>query len=312
MSDIDKKLAKIAARQHSLITLADIAAVKAHRNLGTRRVKAGRWEAPYEGVYRIAGVPWTWEARVLALVFAAGEGAVASHFCALRLYGLGFKRAAPEITMKRGAQFRSKKYTVHTSTDLDRCEIRMRDNIPVTDPARTLLDVARKLKGVALTNLVEAARRQGLVDWHSLIATVTAHARRGRPGIRRLRGVIAAGAQSDEITETDSELAAVGLLREGDFGEPRLQYRIYEDDGARLVAEMDAAYVDDKLDLEIDGPVHLRPEVRLRDEKRDQMLRRVYGWTVRRIWWTIPVKEPDLFVQIVKEAFEEARAKRSS
>ena len=127
-----------------------------------------------------------------------------------------------------------------------------------------------------------------------------------------MRKLIAAGAVTDEITDRDSELAALGLLRENGFGEPRLQYRIYEDDGALLVAEMDDAYVDDKLDLEIDGPVHLLPAVRLKDEKRDQMLRRVYGWTVRRIWWTIPVKEPELFVQIVKEAFAEARAKRSS
>ncbi|HVT78488.1 MAG TPA: hypothetical protein VHD87_15730 [Acidimicrobiales bacterium] len=310
MSDIDKTLAAVAARQHSLITLADIAKAKGHRNLGTRRVKAGRWEQPYEGVYRIAGAPWTWEARVLALVFAGGDGAVASHRCALRLYGLGNRRAAPEITVKRGTEFRSKKYGVHTSTDLELVRPTRRNRIPVTDPARTLLDAARRLGTKELTSVVAEARRKHLVTWHDLIACVAAHARRGRPGIRRMRTLIAAGVDNDGITDTDSELAALGLLREYGFGEPKLQHRIYEDDGERLVAEMDAAYLPEKLNLEIDGPVHLRPEVRLRDERRDQMLRRIYGWTVRRIWWTIPVKEPELFVQIVREAFEEARSKQ--
>jgi hypothetical protein len=310
MSHIDRKLAAIAATQHSLVTLQDVVNAGGDKKYAARRAAAGRWEHVFETVYRIAGVAWTYEAKVLALVLAAGEGAVASHFCAMRLLGLGFRHAPPEISIPRGRNHRPDGYLVHTSTDLDRCNVVRRHGIPITDPARTLLDVARKLRGTALVNAVEEARRHDLATWHDLIACVSTHARRGRAGIRRMREVIAGGVTNDGITDTDSELAALGLLRENGYDEPRLQFRIYEDDGARLVAEMDLAYPLDKVNFEIDGDVHLQDAVRLKDEKRDHMLRTVYGWTIRRIWWTIPVREPDLFLQIVKGAFEEARSRR--
>ncbi|MEY2418677.1 MAG: hypothetical protein QOG90_1357 [Actinomycetota bacterium] len=310
MQDIDRQLAVIASRQHSLIRLDQVVAVGGNRHHAAARVASGRWELLSPGVYRIAGTPMTYEAEVLALVFAAGDGACASHFCALRLLGIGFPHAEPEISIPRGHFHRPKGKKVHTSTDLDRCQIVERNGIPVTDPARSLLDAARKLRGVALKHAVEQARRDDLVTWHDLIACVAAHARSGRHGVRRLREVIATGAAVDEITETDSELAAVGLLIEHGFGVPRLQRKLFDDDG-RLVANMDIAYDTDRVDFEIDGPVHLDPAVRLRDEARDQEVRRRFGWTVRRIWYEIPVRDPRLFLAIVRETFAEARAKNS-
>jgi hypothetical protein len=123
-----------------------------------------------------------------------------------------------------------------------------------------------------------------------------------------MRAVIAFGAVTDEITDRDGELAALGLLREHGYGEPRLQYKLYADDG-RLVANMDIAYGDDRVNFEIDGPIHQREEVRLKDEARDQEVRGVYDWTVRRIYRDIPVKNPQLFLNIVRTTFKEAREK---
>lgn len=308
MAEFDRLVAEVAAKQHSLITLRGVIDAGGDKAAASRRVRAGRWENPYEEVYRIAGVPWSYEARVLALILGAGDGACASHRCACRLLGIGFKTAEPEISIQRGTFFRPKGITVHTSTDLDRCEPVVVDGIPVTEAARTLLDTTRYAHGYALRNLVEEARRKDLVTWHDLIGCVSTHARQGRRGINDMRAVIAGRMSSDEITETDSELAAVGLLREHGFGEPKLQYHLYSDDG-RLVANMDAAYPDDRVNFEIDGPVHQRPEVRLKDEARDQEVRAVYGWTVRRIYKDIPVLNPRLFVNIVSTTFNEARDK---
>jgi very-short-patch-repair endonuclease len=157
---------------------------------------------------------------------------------------------------------------------------------------------------------VEEARRQNDdVTWHSLIASVAAHARQGRRGINRMREVITAGLANTEVTETDGELAALGLLREHGFGEPMLQHQIFADDG-RYVAKMDLAFVDDRVDLEVDGSIHLRPDVRLKDQARDHELRSVYGWTVERIPSEIPVRDPRLFVSIVRQTFRDAQARR--
>ena len=104
----------------------------------------------------------------------------------------------------------------------------------------------------------------------------------------------------DEVTDTDSELIALTLLREHGFPEPTLHHRIYAGDG-RLVAELDIAYPDRKLDFEINGTVHLDPIVIAKDDPRDAELRERYGYTVRRIWWEIPVRRPAEFIQIIRQ-----------
>ncbi|MEY2426235.1 MAG: hypothetical protein QOI61_1807 [Actinomycetota bacterium] len=301
MDKFDRAMAAIALKHHSVITLDDVRAAGGNTHHAMARVKAGRWIELYEGVYRLAGAPWTYQGQVLAAVRAAGDGAAASFFCAARLLGFGFPRAAVELSVPRARFFRPRGVTVHTSRDLDRCTIVVVDGIPVTDAARTLLDLMSKLKlPKARRDAVEAARRADLVDWHDLVVCLAAHARKGRRGVSRLREVIAAGAVNDGITETDSELIALALLREWGFPEPVLQHRVYDADG-ELVAEMDFAYPDSKKNIEIDGSVHLQPEVKQKDEARDFVLREFYDWKVRRIWWEIPVHQPRKFIEIVRQ-----------
>ena len=124
------------------------------------------------------------------------------------------------------------------------------------------------------------------------------HARQGRHGIRRLRHVIANGVAYDEVTDTDSELMALSIIRERGLPEPVLHHRVYDD--GELLAELDFAYPDRLAGLEIDGAAHLDPVVRRKDDARDHELRR-RGWTIRRAWWEIPVRQPDQFARLVRD-----------
>ncbi len=241
----------------------------------------------------------------MAVVLAAGPGAVVSHLCACRLHGFGFTKAPIEITVPRGRRCFVRGVIVHTSTDLHLNTATKVDGIPVTDPNRTLLDIAKLLKPVAFRNAVEAARRTAGVDWHSLITCLAAHARRGRPGIRKLRSLVIANLHNDEITDTDSELIALSLLREHGFAEPVLQHRIYDQDGF-LQAEMDFAWLDRLVNIEINGEVHRQEEVIAKDDERDHYVRGL-GWVVRRIWWKIPVFQPEKFIRIVRETLRSAQ-----
>lgn len=303
MLDLDRHLAQFAARQHGLICLNDVIGAGGTKHHATTRVRTGRWEHVHETVYRLAGLPWTYEARVLALILAAGPGAVASFFCAARLLGLGFWTASPEISIPRGRRHYPNS-RVHTSTDLDRCRIVVRNGIPMTEPARVLLDLARYLGPQSLQRAIEQGRRLELVTWSDLIRCLAEHARRGRPGVRKLRRAIAAGATTDEVTDTDSELMALSVIREAGLPEPTLHHRVYDDDG-ELIAEMDLAYEKLMLDIEINGTAHLDPAVIEKDDARDALLRRL-GWTVRRVWWEIPVRRPEQFLRVVRAELAEA------
>jgi very-short-patch-repair endonuclease len=300
MSELDTDLAAVALAHHSVITLQDVKDAGGKRHHANARVAAGRWIEVHRDVYRLAGAPWTWEGRVYAAVKAAGKDAAASHQCAARLHGIGFTNAPVEISVPRKNRVSLEGVTVHLSRDLAKCETVVVNGIATTDAARTILDLARFLKGTNLRSAIEDGRRLGLFDWRTLIVCLVTHARKGRTGVTRLREAIAAGAVNDGVTDTDSELIGLVLIREHGLPEPTLQHRVWASDG-RKVAKMDYAYLDQKTNFEIDGPVHLRPEVKVKDEARDHELRMVYGWIVRRIWWRIPLDEPREFIRIVRE-----------
>ena len=299
--DFDRELAAIALSHHSIITLEDVARVGGDKYDAHWRLGRGRWIHVYDRVYRLAGAPFTYESQVYAAICAAGPAAVVSHFCAARLHGIGFTKALPELTVPRGRFHRPAGITVHTSTDLARCDtVMVAGCIPATDPNRTLLDMARRLRDTPLRNAINDARRLQIVDTSSLVRTLAAHARRGRPGIKRFRETLVATSAREALTETDSEEVAVALLKEHGFPEPTVQHEVRAADG-RLVARMDIAYVQEKTNFEIDGPVHDDPEVGAKDEERDHELRARYGWTVRRIKHFIPLDQPRRFLAIVRD-----------
>lgn len=300
MSELDRLLAPVAASQRMLIRLEDVERAGGRRSDAQRRVEGGRWTRVDQGVFAIAGAPLDWTTRQLAAVLAAGPGAAVSHLAAARLHRLpAFDRAGLEVTIPRGRRYRRPGVRTHESTDLDRCNVVVRDGVPVTDPNRTLLDLGRYLGVPRLTRAVEAARRMELVTWRSLISTLARHARKGRHGTRRLRAVILANAHREEITDTDMELLVLGLIRDAGLPEPVIRHHVY--DGDRFVAEVDLAYPPLKIAIECDGSVHLIEEVRDRDlEKQNELV--LLGWQVLRFGWNRTRTRPDRVVVDVRDA----------
>lgn len=287
-----------------LVTIDDVRQAGGTTSHAVDRVAGGRWQRVDRGVYLLAGAPFGWEERQLSAVLAAGDGAVTSHLAAARLWGLpGFGQAGTELSIPRGRRYRRTGIRTHESTDLDRCGTVLRHGILVTDAQRTVLDVGRYVGERRLARVVEAARRAELVTWSSLIACLSAHARRGRPGIRRLRSVILAGAHRDEITDTDMELLVLGLLTESGLPEPTIHHRVHDE--GRFVAEVDLAYPRWRIAIECDGDVHLDPEVRERDLARQNDLI-LLGWDVLRFSWRRVQARPEVVVAEVRAAVRAA------
>jgi very-short-patch-repair endonuclease len=300
VAELDRQLAAIAARQRMLITLEDVRQAGGAHHQAQARVDGGRWLTMDRGVYLVAGAPNDWHTRLLAAVLAAGPGAASSHLAVARLLQIpGYAAAGPEISIPRGRRYRRVDVRTHESTDLDRCRIVVIDGIPATDPDRTMLDLGRYVGIQRLTRAVESARRQQLVTWASLIATLARHARKGRHGTRRLRAVILANAHRDDITDTDMELLVLGLLRDAGLPDPVVHHQIR--DGERFVAEVDLAYPERKLAIECDGGVHLVEDVRDRDlVKQNDLI--LLGWTVLRFSFNDTRQRPDQVVDAVRVA----------
>jgi hypothetical protein len=82
---IDEAVRTITARQHGMFELGQLAGLGVTRSTREYRVKAGSWVSIYDGVYRLAGVPPSWEGDVLAACWAGGPDSVASHRTAAAL-----------------------------------------------------------------------------------------------------------------------------------------------------------------------------------------------------------------------------------
>ena len=304
MTSLDDKLLPVFARQHWLVNLADVRAVGGSARVAATRLRSGRWEQVDVSVYRLAGAPLPWEARVLAPILAIGERAVASHFTAAALHGIpGFGRGAPEISVVRAADRRRGGVIVHTSTDLELCSTVLVDSVPTTEITRTLLDLGRRVSDQRLLRSIEWARREEKSDWSEVISTLSRHARRGRPGIRRLRRVILANMDRQEVTDSDFELLVLGLLAEAGLPTPELHHRVH--DGNRFVAEVDLGYPNLKIAIELDGAVHLEPAVREHDLRKQNDLVLV-GWTVLRFTYERFRLHPERVVAEVRAALAAA------
>lgn len=303
MDTIDAAVAELAARQHGLVTApqarsrgASVAAIR-------HRVARGRWVVVSTGVYRIAGAPVTWESKVLAAVLAGGPRAVASHRTAAALWGLdGCRPGIPEVTVPRGGRYRPPGVRVHESTDLALAPIRRIAGIPTTAVDRTLLDLGAVVPVERVHLALDDARRRNLTDWGALLATLFAHARRGRRGVGALRRIL--DEHYGEIEKTDSgfERLVATLLVQAGLPRPVLQESLAVDGRTYRI---DLAYPAERVGIETDGADHLRRDRWEADHARQNAVV-LSSWTILRYTWRDYRDEPDRIVREVREALRQA------
>ncbi|HUP68847.1 MAG TPA: hypothetical protein VM142_03420 [Acidimicrobiales bacterium] len=204
------------------------------------------------GVFSLAGTADTWRQKTLAAVLSAGQGAVASHTTAAALFGLSCcKFQGVEITVPIGRSHRSHLATVHETAFLNRSDMTTIDRIPVTRPARTLVDLASSTSKAVLEEAVDDALIRRLVTLDRLRACATALGGSGRKGTLLLQEVLrcwTTGGMAEEV----AEMRMVRRLLAAELPKPVLQYRVH-DAMDRFVARLDAAYPQEKVGLEMNG-----------------------------------------------------------
>jgi hypothetical protein len=232
---VDAVLARIAARQHSLFTRAQAHSAGVTDHMIQHRLATGQWVLVARGVYRIAGVPVTWNQRALAACLISGAGAVVSHRSAAVLWGVsGFRPGPLEITVPPGRSNRNSLARVHRSAVTG---VR-RDGVPVTRPARTIADLARVVSGDVLEEAVDDVLCRRLVRLDEL---------HGRGALGR----VLAAWNGDGMPEGVAEMRVVRALVAAGLPAPACQYEIWHD--GVFVARVDLAYPPFRLAMELDG-----------------------------------------------------------
>jgi hypothetical protein len=200
------------------------------------------------------------EGRFLAAVKACGPCAVISHMSAAALWGfMPWEERHPEVTVVGAWSRRHPELRVHRTWTLDLDDRTRHRAIPVTSPARTLLDLAATLDHRPLRAATRRAQSLYRVNVRQLAATLARHAR--RRGAARLAEIIATGPAP---TKSELEDVVLDLILRGGHVHPDVNVPYYVGarrtvpdfrwPGQRLVLEADgAAWHDNQLAREDDA-----------------------------------------------------------
>lgn len=251
----------LAGRQHGLVTRRNLLDLGFGPRSIEHRIKGGRLHVVTRGVYAVGWPGLTPKRRWMAAVLACGEGAALSRRSAAGLWGIGTGRdALVDVSVRHRTRRRRPGIRIHNRPSLPVRDITAVDGIPLTTPARTLVDLATELSPVALERAVNEADKRDLIDPEELRAALVDFA--GEPGVRALRALL--DRQTFRLSDSDLEIffrpiaAAAGLP-------PPLSKQWVNG------FEVDFHWPDLDLVVETDGlRYHRTPSAQARDRLRDQ------------------------------------------
>jgi very-short-patch-repair endonuclease len=205
---IDHEIAAIAQRQGGVVARPQLLALGLSAAAIQRRVRAGRLHVLHRGVYavghRIVGaVGSRW-----AAVLACGTGAVLSHRSAADALDIRTSASAT-IDVSVGPTGRRRRHGIrlHWRVAMPADEVTTLHGLPITTPARTLLDLAAsKLRPEALAMALDRAERLRLIDFDELYALLARYAHRpGTPALRaqleRYRGPVDVRSELERLVD---------------------------------------------------------------------------------------------------------------
>ena len=268
---LEKEIARIAAGQHGLVTRTQLRELGLSPAAIDRRLGIGRLAVVHPEVYLIGGSARSRSQELLAAVLSMGRGAALSHLSAARLWGM--LSGSPQIHVATPRpRWKDKPFIVHRSTDLGPRYVVEVEGIPVTTPARTIVDLGavagRRTVGMAF----DAALRLRLTTLGEVEDVINRVARRGRVGVGHARAVVEERRAWHSETESVLEDQFRQIISDAGLPLPEPQVRVSDTTG-RAVARVDFAYPDQRLAIELDGfRYHSDREAFMNDRARQNAL----------------------------------------
>lgn len=254
-----------------------------------------------DGVYA-AGPPAELTAETAALLIV-GHPSFLSHATGICVWELLWRAPSPtpvHVTTPEPRSTIEPGITVHRSTTLLPRDTVIRKRLPVTAPARTLLDfVASGADARTLELAFDEAKRRGLVTTWKLQDQIARNA--GPPGAPALAALLQRAA-GHTVTRSEAEERLLSLIRTADLPVPRLNARVSG-------YEVDAFWPEHHVVVEVDGlSFHSSPSSFERDRAKGAALSAA-GLTVLRVTWRQLTGEPLPFLARLAAALAWGRAR---
>ena len=222
------RLDEIASGQWSLVTRAQLIDGGLSESQIITLLRSGLLRTVRRGVYALVGAPRSWQQTAHAAVLAAGDGAVASHATAARLWTFSYLPAeSVDVTIERDAQPGIK--GVRRTTILPEVDVTERCGIPCTSFERTLCDCTTILSRFQLGRVLDDGLRRNLASLDALTKCVFRLDSGPRRRLRIVQQLLAERDASFNPGGSASELRVLAVLREAGIPAPVQQFRIRVD-----------------------------------------------------------------------------------
>jgi very-short-patch-repair endonuclease len=280
---VEEKLARIADKQHGVVARGQVLAAGVSPSGIDRRVRKGALLPEYPGVYRVGHRAPSTEARYMAAVLACGDRAVLSGRAAAHLLDLiKSPPSSPVVTAR--TERRIKGITTKRSCNVSPHERTTVRGIPVTTPARTLVDLAAELSPDALARACHEAGVLHGTTPAQVEAVLSRHPT--SPGATKLRRVLRGDIH---VTLSTLERRFLKLLRAEGLPLPQTNRRI----GARWV---DCRWPEQRLTVELDGYRYHRSRHAWEQDRRREREARARGDEFRRYTYGDVAEDPRLML----------------
>lgn len=241
----DRFIAALAARQHGVVSLADLRDAGLGRGAIAHRVRAGRLHRLHRGVYAVGHSRISQHGAWLAAVLACGDGALLSHGAAGALWELRTSSSPRfDVTLPtRAGRERRPEIRMHRPrAPVPDAHVARHRAIAVTSVAWTLVDLADALPASSTARAVERANALALFDLHAVRDALAHHP--ARRGVARLAVALDAH-RDDTITRSELETMFLALCAAHDVPRPAVNVRVEDLEvdflwrAQRVIAETD-------------------------------------------------------------------------
>jgi very-short-patch-repair endonuclease len=258
-----ERIAGIARFQRGRISRTQILAAGIAAVTIEHMIATGSLHPKHAGVYAVGHQTEVEFGAETAALLASREGAVLSYVSAGALWKIcppPRARTEVDVTVLDGRTRWTPGIRTHRTRRLERLDVRVHKHLPVTSPARTLLDLADVLRPRQLERALDEALALRLVR----LAQVAQAIERlpGRRGARALAALVDPRRPSSR-TLNDGEETLLGLIRAANLPEPQVNAPFGE-------FTIDFYWPEHKVALELDGyPYHSTRTAFERDRRKD-------------------------------------------
>lgn len=280
----------LALHQQALWTRAQALSIGMSHRMIRYRVSSGLWRHHGHGVFGPPGVGWPHCRRLWRARLVCGPSSVVSHEAAATL--LGFRAYGGEpvvVTRPHGQWSRVQGVTVHQLDDLLEDHISEFQGLAITSVERTIVDLAATSRRSRLELAIEEELARGHTSLESVATVVGQVARRGKPGVARLSGIL-----DDQIGARPSASfleRSMGRLLQSIPGLDH-QCEVPLPGRGAISGRVDFAIPSCRVIIEVDGRRwHERRRDMIRDRDRDNEAAAA-GWVTLRFMWEHLTSDP--------------------